>query len=525
MFGEGGDTLVPLKHITPILVIYTTVLRPGDDPYGRADVETIVSALRGIGWLHTAIAVQKHDGSRLKTVPVYLSRPGFLPGYRCGFGPSTTTLELLWSAGDSLTADSVRFLEPRGRSPLNGCDVHVAPLESAPYVYADPAGGLRGLDINLVNYFAAYGNATVYFLPLTVAATNAFLRQRPKKTKDSIYQAFKQYDVVVGGLFPTVGRCKVFDPTAPYGQDAISAFVTARLPVDAWRYPFVVLSPRLWAAVCGVMVLLVVVFRAISGGGFENVIVLLGVLLDGEPNPKLRGIPKRTVFLIFLWTIFCMHFNSGYRASLAMAFIDRISQPGPSGIRDVKRVGFLFDVATYLLKEDDKLNTSPRLEICNSLSNCSAQIRRDPENMGFVMSEASMWAAAPRHFMDDQLKLLLRRSERLATFFVSFLVHKGSLLREPLDDALTKTREFGLTSRAFTAIERNLTRFMAKKYRDRLGMVNHNGLSLVVGVCGLLLAGLALATLVFCGELVHHRLSQARAGLRLDAPRISSLVD
>ncbi|XP_052126385.1 uncharacterized protein LOC127750024 isoform X2 [Frankliniella occidentalis] len=512
MFG-GGSTMMPFKHVTPILVIYTTALGLGSDPDGRADVETIVSALRGMGWMHTSIAVQKHDGSRLRTVPVYLSRPGFVPGSRCGFGPSTTTLALLWSAGQTLTADAVGFLKPHRPYPLNGCDVHVASLENPPFAYADPAGGFQGTDISLVDYFATDKNATVHFKPITAAMNSIGLLSTgfQEKDKGSFYDALKKYDVVVGGLLPTVERSKVFDFTAPYSQESQCVFLTARLPVDAWRYPFVVLSPQVWAATCGLMLLLVVVLQAMGTGGFDSLIILLGVLFDSEPNPKLISRRKQTVFLVFLWTIFCMHFNSGYRASLSMAFINHISKPGPSSFREVKRVGFLFGIASYLLQEDNQgtREIGPRLETCNSFRNCSAEIKSDPENMGLVMSEVSMWYSTPRYFVDDQLKSLLKRSESLATFFISFLIHKSSPLRRPLDDALTKTREFGINIKAFIDIERNLTRIMARNYRERLRTVDRNGFFLVFGVCGLLFAGLALAALVFCGELVHHRLSQS----------------
>ncbi|XP_052132607.1 uncharacterized protein LOC127752086 [Frankliniella occidentalis] len=345
----ASSTLGAFKHRTPILVIHTAELEPGGEPEGRADVDTIVAALRVTGWMHTIIAVQRHTGSRLQKVPVYLSQPGFVPGARCGFGPSTTTLALTWSEGAALGEDAVRFLEPRRKVAFNGCDVLVAPLYGSPFVFFGTEGEVRGLDIELVNYFAEDSNVTVIFLPVKTAAdvnkrVNRWDRLRytaeQKKDIGSIYQDFDRADVVVGGLFPTIERSSAFDLTAPYCQDTIYAYVTARMPMAAWRYPFGVLRKRVWAAVFGTMLLLVVVLWVAGGGsGLENTIILYSILSDGDPKPKMTSRTKQFVGLVFLWTVFCMHFNSGYRASLAMASINPMGTPGPKSILDVKVSG------------------------------------------------------------------------------------------------------------------------------------------------------------------------------------------
>ncbi len=72
---------------------------------------------------------------------------------------------------------------------------------------------------------------------------------------ESIYN-FSEADLVVGGLFPTVERYSMFDLSTPYMDDALNAYVTARLPVPRWQYPFAVLSLKIWAAVFGLMAIL-----------------------------------------------------------------------------------------------------------------------------------------------------------------------------------------------------------------------------------------------------------------------------
>ncbi len=72
-------------------------------------------------------------------------------------------------------------------------------------------------------------------------------------------------------------------------------------------------------------------------GGFSlthYVVIIWGVLFDGEPKPALRS--GRAMFLVFLWSVFCVHFNSGYRASLATASINTLTEPGPATLYDVQ---------------------------------------------------------------------------------------------------------------------------------------------------------------------------------------------
>ncbi|XP_052132998.1 uncharacterized protein LOC127752243 [Frankliniella occidentalis] len=171
---------------------------------------------------------------------------------------------------------------------------------------------------------------------------------------------------------------------------------------------------------------------------------LHGILFEGEPQPKLRSRTKQAVGLVFLWTVFCMHFNSGYRASLAMASINLIDKPGPSSIEDVKRVGIIYDVVPYLLKDYQGKVKDIQIEFCRTYKNCSKHIRRDPENMAIITSEMSIWSATPRHFLDADLRSILAKREKLASYFVSFLVNKGSPLLQHINRALIKSREFGL---------------------------------------------------------------------------------
>lgn len=69
-------------------------------------------------------------------------------------------------------------------------------------------------------------------------------------------------------------------------------------------------------------------------GAAANAMLLWGVLLEGRSYP--RWMSPRTTLLVFVWTVFSMHFTAGYRASLAMANVGVITRPGPSTIQEVK---------------------------------------------------------------------------------------------------------------------------------------------------------------------------------------------
>ncbi|KAK3928772.1 tRNA modification GTPase MnmE [Frankliniella fusca] len=347
---------------------------------------------------------------------------------------------------------------------------------------------------------------------------------------DEIYDAtVDTADLVVGGLFPTVERYSAFDLTWPYFTDAISSYVIARLPVPHWHYPIAVLTPRMWAALFGLMALLggcstvhvssakfskyelvssgklfslhpkVGVLRATNGGSLQYyALILWGVLSDGEPKPRLPRGPGRSVCFVFLWTVFCLHFNSGYRASLATASINPLTRPGPCGLDDVQRIAFVGNLGTFLLRDNDS-----RIEIFDSAAKCSEQILNDPENMAYVTTDLTIWSLTPKYFLDENLHPLMRKTETLATFFVSFLVNKDSVLQILVNRSLKRAVECGMQVKAmkelFLMVKLEIERQARIKLRE------HKGTDLS-GAIILLQLGLLLALAVFLAELMYHRI-------------------
>ncbi|KAK3928773.1 Esterase YjfP [Frankliniella fusca] len=328
--------------------------------------------------------------------------------------------------------------------------------------------------------------------------------------KDIYDTEVSRADLVVGGLFPTVERYSAFDLTWPYFTDAISSYVIARLPVPHWHYPIAVLTPSMWAALFGLMALLAGVLRVTNGGSLQYyTLILWGVLTDGDPKPHLPRGPGRSVCFVFLWTVFCLHFNSGYRASLATASINPLTRPGPRGLDDVQRFGFVQDLATYLLRKEDRRpkKKGMMIEICQNIQNCSDEIKKDPENMAIITTQLSIWSVTPRYFLDENLLPLLRKTETLATFFVSFMVNKDSMLRVHVDHSLQWAIAHGIHVKALKDIDLVLQRELERMYRMKLRQHTFTDLS---GALILLELGLLLALAVFLAELTHHRLQQRR---------------
>ncbi|KAK3928775.1 Valine--tRNA ligase [Frankliniella fusca] len=153
-----------LKHITPVLAVYAPGPPLDGDDIAR-DLEAIVGALRVTGWIHTAVAVQRGGVSA-----GYLALPRYAPGERCGIGAPTITPAFKWVAGEPLADEDVLFLRGLDYPALNGCVVNVAPLFSPPFVFLQD-GVIRGVDIALVEFFAASFNATLNYLAMSTANT------------------------------------------------------------------------------------------------------------------------------------------------------------------------------------------------------------------------------------------------------------------------------------------------------------------------------------------------------------------
>ncbi|KAK3928774.1 Glutamate receptor ionotropic, NMDA 3B [Frankliniella fusca] len=308
-------------------------------------------------------------------------------------------------------------------------------------------------------------------------------------------------------------------------MDALCVYVIARIPMPHWHYPIAVLTPRMWAAVFGLMALLggctfrlrpkAGVLRVTNGGSLQYyALILWGVLTDGDPKPHLPRGPGRSVCFVFLWTVFCLHFNSGYRASLATASINPLTRPGPRGLDDVQRFGFVQDLATYLLRKEDRRpeNKGMMIEICETIPNCTNEIKKDPENMALITTETIVWGATPLFFLDKDLKPILRKAETLATFFVSFMVRKNSLVRGLVDYPLQRATEHGIQLKSVYDVGHFLQQEVNRLRRRKLQQ-GQKATDLLAAFI-LLLLGLFLALAVFLAELMYYRIQQPRIRTR-----------
>ncbi|XP_052132878.1 uncharacterized protein LOC113209873 [Frankliniella occidentalis] len=250
-----------------------------------------------------------------------------------------------------------------------------------------------------------------------------------------------------------------------------------------------------------------------SRGFVANTMTAAGVLWEGNPVPHTD--PGRTTLYVFLWTLFCLHFNPAYRAALAMANVHALEEPGPTELDDVKRVLLVSAESKPLMKEYPKLDKLLALvEICNGPLNCSSEFMRDMTDSALIMTAWTYWCFKHIILVDEDGKSLLKHhDEPLATYPISAMIARDSPIMAALNRITAVVLQSGLAKTWGVYHRRNLHRKfdIYRKENRRSNQPDPLGVHQILGPLSILAAGLLASLVVFLGEV--------RLGVRKEPPQ------